>query len=39
MTVIYLERINPLTILRALQKQAITSVAIVPQMLQFLCLA
>jgi long-chain acyl-CoA synthetase len=36
MTVIYLERMNQVTILRALRKQSITSVAIVPQLLQLL---
>ena len=35
-TVVYLERMNQVTILRALRKQAITSVAIVPQLLQLL---
>lgn len=36
MTVVYLERTNPLTILRALRKQRITSATIVPQWLQLL---
>jgi long-chain acyl-CoA synthetase len=35
-TVVYLERLNQVTILRALRKQAITCVALVPQFLQLL---
>lgn len=36
MTMVYLERLNQLTMLRALRKQAITCVAIVPELLQLL---
>ena len=35
-TVVYLERMNQVTIIRALRKHTITSVAIVPQLLQLL---
>jgi long-chain acyl-CoA synthetase len=35
-TVIYLEHINRVSMIRALSKQAITAVAVVPQLLQFL---
>ncbi|BCL79521.1 AMP-binding protein [Ktedonobacteria bacterium brp13] len=35
-TVVYLERTNQVTIIRALRKQAITAVALVPQLLQLL---
>ncbi|HTK10684.1 MAG TPA: AMP-binding protein [Ktedonobacteraceae bacterium] len=36
MSVVYLERTNQVTIMRALRKRAVTAVALVPQVLQFL---